>query len=169
MINEKTLRLIPNYRFTDEYERQVLLNLYAKLYVWIFWGTLMISALDCFISMYFQQIPFISIIALIGLMVNSIIFTRALRNKKVDLFDVDSKDEYQKYIKKARNGSILFAFVMFIIFNINNYLIPFVTHQELPKITALSSQIPTTATIAMITGLIIYMIAKSKIIRTYKK
>lgn len=73
-----------------------------------------------------------------------------------------------KIHQKARNGSILFAFVMFIIFNINNYIIPFVTHQELPKITALSSQIPTTATIAMITGLIIYMIAKSKIIRTYK-
>ena len=169
MNNEKTLRLIPNYRFTDEYERQVLLNLYAKLYVWIFWGTLMISALDCFISMYFQHIPVVSILALIGLMVASTLISRALHNKKVDLFDVDSKAEYQKYIKKARNGSILFAFVMFITFNINNYLIPFVMHQELPKITVLSVQLPTTAIIAMITGLIIYMIAKSKIIRTYKK
>ena len=169
MNNEKTLRLIPNYRFTDEYERQVLLNLYAKLYVLLFWGTLMISALDCFISMYFQHIPFVSILALIGLMVASTLISRALHNKKVDLFDVDSKAEYQKYIKKARNGSILFAFVMFITFNINNYLIPFVMHQELPKITVLSAQLPTTAIIAMITGLIIYMIAKSKIIRTYKK
>src|SRR5699024_5678332 len=129
----------------------------------------MISALDCFISMYFQHIPFVSILALIGLMVASTLISRALHNKKVDLFDVDSKAEYQKYIKKARNGSILFAFVMFITFNINNYLIPFVMHQELPKITVLSAQLPTTAIIAMITGLIIYMIAKSKIIRTYKK
>ncbi|WP_224395570.1 DUF3278 domain-containing protein [Staphylococcus cohnii] len=169
MENEKTLRLIPNYRFTDEYERQVLLNLYAKLYVWIFWGTLIISALDCFISLYFQQIPFVSILALIGLMVASTILTRALYNKKVDLFDVDSKAEYQKYIKKARNGSIIFALVMFITFNINNYLIPFVMHQELPEITALSAQLPMTTIIAIITGFIIYMIAKSKIIRTYKK
>src|SRR5699024_9769521 len=137
--------------------------------VWIFWGTLMISALDCFISMYFQQIPFVSIIALIGFMVASIILTCALHNKKVDLFDDDSIDEYKKYIKQESNSSMIFSFIIFIIFNINNYLIPFVTHQEHPKITSLRSQIPSTATNAMITGLIIYMIAKSKSIRTYKK
>ncbi|MFH4909867.1 hypothetical protein ABVB33_04190 [Staphylococcus cohnii] len=42
-------------------------------------------------------------------------------------------------------------------------------HQELPEITALSAQLPMTTIIAIITGLIIYMIAKSKIIRTYIK
>ncbi|NWN85361.1 MULTISPECIES: hypothetical protein [Staphylococcus] len=66
MTNEKILRLIPNYRYTDEYERKVLLNIYAKLYVWIFWGTLIISTLDIFVSMYLKQIPVVSILAMIA-------------------------------------------------------------------------------------------------------
>ncbi|MCY1038275.1 hypothetical protein OWI77_05495 [Staphylococcus nepalensis] len=168
MTNEKILRLIPNYRYTDEYERKVLLNIYAKLYVWIFWGTLIISTLDIFVSMYLKQIPVVSILAMIALTVASIVFTSSLRNKKIDRFEVDSKKEYQRYIKKARKGSFIFAFAMFIVFNINNYLIPFVIHQSLPENSELTYQLLIFATIAAIAGWIIYMISKAKITRTYK-
>lgn len=36
MNNDKILRLIPNFRFTDEYERQQLLHDYARFSPWLF-------------------------------------------------------------------------------------------------------------------------------------
>ncbi|PHK49993.1 hypothetical protein [Staphylococcus edaphicus] len=168
MNNDKILRLIPNFRFTDEYERQQLLHDYARFSPWIFWGSLIVGTLDFFINSYLGQLPALGILTYIFILIYSVILVVSLRKKKVDTLEVHTEAQYKIQLKKLHKSSLLFATIMFIIFNLNYYWIPFVTGSDLPHRSDILTNLLTTLIIALITGFVVYGFAKSKLIKTYK-
>lgn len=168
MNNDKILRLIPNFRFTDEYERQQLLHDYARFYPWIFYGGLIVSASDFFITSYLNRLPLLGTITFILVLIYSITLVGSLRKKKVDTLEVHSEAQYKTQLKKLHKSSILFATIMFIIFNLSNYWIPYITGSNLPQSSDTLKYLFINLIIAIISGLIIYGFAKMKLIKTYK-
>lgn len=100
MNNDKILRLIPNFRFTDEYERQQLLHDYARFSPWLFYGGLIVSASDIFIAIYLNRLPLLGTLTFILVLIYSITLVGSLRKKKVDTLEVHSETQYKKQLKK---------------------------------------------------------------------
>lgn len=167
MNNDKILRLIPNFRFTDEYERQQLLHDYARFSPWLFYGGLIVSASDIFIAIYLNRLPLLGTLTFILVLIYSITLVGSLRKKKVDTLEVHSETQYKKQLKKIHKSSILFATIMFIVFNLNDYWIPYITGANLPQSSDTLKNLLVNLIIAIITGFIIYGFAKIKLIKTY--
>lgn len=56
---------------------------------------------------------------------------------------------------------------MFIVFNINNYWIPYITGANFPQSSNILKDLLVNLIIAIITGFVIYGFAKMKLIKTY--
>ncbi|PTI46371.1 hypothetical protein BU120_01625 [Staphylococcus xylosus] len=167
MTSDKILRLIPNFRFTDEYERQQLLHDYARFSPWIFYGGLIVSASDIFITIYLNRLPLLGTLTFILILIYSITLVGSLRKKNVDTLEVHTEAQYKNQLKKIHKRSILFATIMFIVFNINNYWIPYITGANSPQSSDTLKNLLVDLIIAIITGFIIYGFAKMKLIKTY--
>ncbi len=167
MDSDKILRLIPNFRFTDEYERQQLLHDYARFSPWLFYGGLIVSASDIFITIYLNRLPVLGSLTLILLLIYSITLVGSLRKKNVDTLEVHTEAQYKKQLKKIHKRIILFATIMFIVFNINNYWIPYITGANFPQSSNILKDLFVNLIIAIITGFVIYGFAKMKLIKTY--
>lgn len=168
MNNDKILRLIPNFRFTDEYERQQLLHDYARFSPWIFYGGLIISASDFFITSYLNRLPILGTLTFILILIYSIILIASLRKKKVDTLEVYTEAQYKMQLKKLHKSSILFATIMFVVFNLNDYWIPLISGSDLPQSSDILKNLFVNLIIAIITGFVIYGFARIKLIKAYK-
>lgn len=86
----------------------------------------------------------------------------------MDTLEVHTEAQYKTQLKKLHKSSILFATIMFIIFNLSNYWIPYITGSNLPQSSDILKYLFINLIIAIISGLIIYGFAKMKLIKTYK-
>ncbi|KRG08493.1 hypothetical protein [Staphylococcus sp. NAM3COL9] len=167
MENNKLLRLIPNFRFTDEYERQQLLHEYAKYFVWLFWGMMIISVADIWIEFYLHRRPILGILGFTLIMILSLIMIIAIRSKKIDEVETYSEEAWIKEMKKVRNGSYIFAVMMFLIANFNHYILPFIIHNGLPEKSDMLINLFISIGSAIIAGLLVYTLGRRKVTRTY--
>lgn len=167
MENSKLLRLIPNFRFTDEYERQQLLHEYAKYFVWLFWGIMIISVADIWIEFYLHQIPILGILGFALIMILSLIMIVAIRSKNINVVESYSEESWKKEMKKVRNGSYIFAGIMFLIANFNQYILPFIIHSGLHEKSDILINLFISIGCAIIAGLFVYTVGRRKVTRAY--
>ncbi|OEK66184.1 hypothetical protein AST01_10820 [Staphylococcus equorum] len=167
MENNKLLRLIPNFRFTDEYERQQLLHEYAKYFMWLFWGIMIISIADIWIDLYLHRIPILGMLGFALIMILSLIMIIVIRNKKIDEVDTYSEEAWTKEMKKVRNGSYIFAVTMFLIANFNQYILPFIIHSGVPEKSDMLINLFISIGCGIIAGLFVYTLGRRKVTRAY--
>lgn len=67
------LRLIPNYRFADEQQKQTIINTYASNYIWIVISLTIIVIIDCVVELFMHHWPLGSIITILFLVVSGMI------------------------------------------------------------------------------------------------
>ncbi|PNZ68408.1 hypothetical protein E2556_11150 [Staphylococcus croceilyticus] len=67
------LRLIPNYRFADEQQKQTIINTYASNYIWIVIALTIIVIIDCVVELFMHHWPIGSIITMLFLVISGII------------------------------------------------------------------------------------------------
>jgi len=87
----------------------------------------------------------------------------------VDTLEVHTETQYKMQLKKLHKSSILFATIMFVVFNLNNYWIPLISGSDLPQSSDILKNLFVNLIIAIITGFITYGFARTKLIKTYKE
>ncbi|MDG0843819.1 hypothetical protein M4L39_10205 [Staphylococcus equorum] len=167
MENNKLLRLIPNFRFTDEHERQHLLHEYAKYFVWLFWGIMIISLADIWIELYLHRIPILGILGFALIMILSLIMSITIRSKKIDVVESCSEEAWKKEMKKVRNGSYIFAVTIFLVANFNQYILPFIIHNGVPEKSDILINLLISIGCALIGGAFVYTYSRRKVTRAY--
>lgn len=70
-------------------------------------------------------------------------------------------------MKKVRNGSYIFAGMMFLIANFNQYILPFIIHSGLHEKSDILINLFISIGCAIIAGLFVYTVGRRKVTRAY--